>query len=158
MPTTSWTRWSATAVADERPRRTRSVADSAAVARRRRERLRSRHVKAHGFDLDDFLDHLQNIRETGPFEQILGLFPGLSVEMENRYLRVHERQYRQVEAIVASMTPWERQHPDELDGSRRRRIVRGSGTSPALIRKLLYQFNEMRRIMNGPHGPGPSVA
>jgi signal recognition particle GTPase len=84
--------------------------------------------------------------------------PGPRVEIVDFTALAPKRMLRRIEAIFASMTPWERSHPDRLDRSRQRRIVRGSGTSMGLVGKVLTQFNEMRRMMNGPRGSGPSVA
>jgi signal recognition particle subunit SRP54 len=99
------------------------------------------------FDLDDFLDQLQKVRQMGPLEQLVGMIPGMSQAMKGQNVQVEEKQFKRVEAIIQSMTPYERRNPEVIGTSRRRRIARGSGTSTAEVNKLLNQFREMQKMM-----------
>ncbi|MCL0075287.1 signal recognition particle protein [Dehalococcoidia bacterium] len=99
------------------------------------------------FDLDDFLDQLQEVKKMGPISQLLDMIPGLSGGANKLNVNLDEGQVKRVEAIVLSMTPEERHHPDIIDGSRRRRISRGSGTTPQEVNQLLNQFRQMQKLM-----------
>jgi signal recognition particle subunit SRP54 len=99
------------------------------------------------FDLEDFLDQLQKVRQMGPIEQLLGMIPGVSQAMKGQNLQVEEKQFKRVEAVIQSMTPQERRNPEIIGTSRKRRIARGSGTTTADVNKLLNQFREMQKMM-----------
>src|SRR5215212_4506637 len=99
------------------------------------------------FDLEDFLDQLQKVRQMGPIEQLLGMIPGMSQAMKGQNLQVEEKQFKRIEAVIQSMTPYERRNPDIIGTSRKRRIARGSGTTTAEVNKLLNQFREMQKMM-----------
>ncbi|MCL0029398.1 signal recognition particle protein [Dehalococcoidia bacterium] len=99
------------------------------------------------FDLDDFLDQLQEVKKMGPISQLLDMIPGFSRGANKLNVNLDEGQVKRVEAIVLSMTPEERHHPDIIDGSRRRRISRGSGTTPQEVNQLLNQFRQMQKLM-----------
>jgi signal recognition particle subunit SRP54 len=99
------------------------------------------------FDLEDFLDQLTKVRQMGPLDQLLGMIPGMSQAMKNQPVQLEEKHIKRIEAIIQSMTPEERQHPEIIGGSRKKRIARGSGTSTADINKLLNQFREMQKMM-----------
>ncbi|TAK35010.1 MAG: signal recognition particle protein [Chloroflexota bacterium] len=100
------------------------------------------------FDLDDFLDQLQQIKKMGPLTQIMEMIPGLSSMAKKIPAKdLDESQLKRVEAIIRSMTAGERQKPDMIDGSRRRRIARGSGTTPQDVNQLLNQFRQMQKMM-----------
>jgi signal recognition particle subunit SRP54 len=98
-----------------------------------------------GFTLEDFLDQLQQVRKMGPLQNILGMMPGVPKELKNQ--EVDERQLLRVEAIIRSMTPIERADPTTIDGSRRARIARGSGTEPGEVSQLVKQFRDMQKMM-----------
>ena len=108
----------------------------------------SERMKKGTLTLEDFLSQYQRVRRMGPLHQLIGLVPGLSQikgrlnldEIDDKYLGL-------VEAIIYSMTPDERRHPEIIDGSRRRRIARGSGATPADVNRLLKQYKEAKRIM-----------
>jgi signal recognition particle subunit SRP54 len=119
-----------------------------AVSREEAERLEAK-IRANEFTLEDFRDQLRALRRMGPLEQILGLLPGLGHlrELAQRRGELDEREIRRLEAIIDSMTPRERRNHQIIDGSRRRRIARGSGTSVQEVNRLLRQFAEMRRIL-----------
>ncbi|MGH2457314.1 MAG: signal recognition particle protein, partial [Chloroflexota bacterium] len=100
------------------------------------------------FNLDDFLAQLQQVKKMGPLSQILEMVPGFRnavKQLPNDAL--DDRQLKRVEAIISSMTRSERQNPTIIDGSRRRRIARGSGTQPADVNQLLNQFRQAQKMM-----------
>jgi signal recognition particle subunit SRP54 len=108
--------------------------------------------------LEDFIGQLQQVRKMGPLSQLVAMIPGLS-SVASRLEGVDESQFVQIEAIVYSMTPEERRHPDVIDGSRRRRIARGSGTTTTDVNRLLKQYREAKRIMQMvASGRGPRIA
>ncbi|MGQ0734611.1 MAG: signal recognition particle protein [Acidobacteriota bacterium] len=104
-------------------------------------------IRKGGFSLADFRDQLRTLRRMGPLEHVLGLLPGMGNLKQLADQKPDERQLRRIEAIIGSMTPEERTYADILDGSRRRRIARGSGTSVEDVNRLLRQFNEMQRML-----------
>jgi signal recognition particle subunit SRP54 len=107
-----------------------------------------RKFRQASFDLDDFLQQIQNLKKMGSLAQIMEMVPGFK-QMGKRMgaAEVDEGQLKRVEAIIHSMTAEERRHPEILDGSRRRRIARGSGTSPQEINQLLGQFRQTQQLM-----------
>ncbi len=106
-----------------------------------------RKVRAATFDLEDFLNQLRQVRKMGPLEELLEMVPGLGSLLRNQRVQIDERQFKRVEAIILSMTPEERKNPEIIGGSRRRRIARGSGTTPQQVNALLNQFFQFRRMM-----------
>ncbi len=104
-------------------------------------------LKAQTFTLEDFRDQLRQIRGMGPLEQLMGMIPGLSRLKGLPDTTAQERELKRVEAIIDSMTPGERQRPGILNGSRRKRIATGSGTSVPEINRLLKQFTDMQKMM-----------
>ncbi len=99
------------------------------------------------FDLDDFLQQIQSVKKMGSLSQIMDMVPGLNQLSRNMPDDFDDNQIKRVEAIIYSMTPQERQRPEILNGSRRRRIARGSGTTPQDINRLLNQFKQSQKIM-----------
>jgi signal recognition particle subunit SRP54 len=99
------------------------------------------------FDLEDFLDQLQQVKKMGPLSQLVDMIPGLGGMARQQNMEVDENQVKRVEAIIRSMTKEERTNPDMIGGSRRKRIARGSGTKPQDVNQLLNQFNQMKKIM-----------
>ncbi len=104
-------------------------------------------LKAQTFTLEDFRDQLRQIRGMGPLEQLMGMIPGLSRLKGLPDTTAQERELKRVEAIIDSMTPGERQRPEILNGSRRKRIATGSGTSVPEVNRLLKQFTDMQKMM-----------
>jgi signal recognition particle subunit SRP54 len=104
-------------------------------------------LKAQAFTLEDFRDQLRQLRGMGPLEQLIGMIPGLSRVKGLPDATAQEKELKRVEAIIDSMTPGERQRPEMLDGSRRKRIASGSGTSVADVNRLLKQFADMQKMM-----------
>jgi signal recognition particle subunit SRP54 len=113
---------------------------------RQAERL-ERKLREASFDLEDFLDQLQQVRQMGPLSQVLDLVPGLGRLAQGVTPEVTDRQFRRIEAIILSMTPEERRSPRILNSSRKRRIAHGSGTTVQEVNTLLKQFWQMQRIM-----------
>ncbi|HEX4691845.1 MAG TPA: signal recognition particle protein [Solirubrobacteraceae bacterium] len=107
-----------------------------------------RKLRRNEFTLDDFLDQLRKIRKMGPLTSLLGMMPGLAGQQLSK-MNVDERELDRVQAIITSMTPWERRHPESIKGSRRLRIAKGSGTSVQQVNQLVKQFGEMRKLMRG---------
>jgi len=99
------------------------------------------------FDLGDFLEQMQQLKKMGPLQQLLEMIPGFSGMKAQLPEDVTEKQMKRVEAMICSMTPEERRDPRLIDGSRKRRIARGSGTSISDINQLLNQFRQMQRLM-----------
>jgi signal recognition particle subunit SRP54 len=111
-------------------------------AARMEERLR----KAE-FTFEDFLDQLKQLRKMGPLSSILGMLPGVPGMKQLKNVQVDDSQLDRIEAMIFAMTPYERRHPEIIDGSRRQRIARGSGSSVQDINGLLKQFREMRKLL-----------
>ena len=101
-------------------------------------------LREESFTLADFKDQLQQVRSIGSLDQILSMLPGMG-GVKN--LRVDEKEFVRIEAIINSMTPSERESPSMIDGSRRRRIAQGSGTQIQDVNRLLKQFAETRKLM-----------
>ena len=99
------------------------------------------------FDLGDFLEQIQSVKKMGSLSQIMEMIPGMGQMSKKMPTDFDDNQVRKVEAIIRSMTPQERQHPEVLNGSRRRRIARGSGTSAQDINQLLNQFRQTQKLM-----------
>jgi signal recognition particle subunit SRP54 len=97
------------------------------------------------FTLEDFLDQMQQVRKMGPLQNIVGMIPGLPKEA--RDAQVDESQLGRIEAIIRSMTPEERRNPAVINGSRRLRIARGSGTSTQDVNGMLKQFKMVQQMM-----------
>jgi signal recognition particle subunit SRP54 len=109
-------------------------------------RALERKLARNEFGLDDFLDQLRTIRRMGPLTSILGMIPGFAGhQLQN--MKVDERELDRIQAIVLSMTPQERRRPELINGSRRLRIARGSGTSVQQVNRLVKQFAQMRKVM-----------
>src|SRR5919201_1177886 len=105
-------------------------------------------LRAGGFDLEDFLQQLQQIKKMGPLSQILEMIPGMRNLTRNADMpQVDDSQIKRIEAIINSMTIAERRNPAILDASRRRRIAKGSGTTVQEINALLNQFKQMQKMM-----------
>ena len=106
-------------------------------------------IRHDDFTLEDFRNQLRTLRKMGPLESILGMIPGLGNLKQLAENKPDERQLVRVEAIIDSMTPGERADFRLINGSRRKRIARGSGTSVEEINRLLKQFQQMRKMLKG---------
>lgn len=99
------------------------------------------------FDLEDFLNQIQQIKKMGPLNDLLGMIPGMKDLTKQMPADMTEKQMKRVEAIISSMTRDERREPDLLNASRKRRVAKGSGTSVQEINQLLTQFREAQKMM-----------
>ena len=104
-------------------------------------------LRTASFDLEDFLEQMQQLKKMGPLQQILEMLPGFQQIKGQLPEDVTEKQMKRTEAIIRSMTPQERRDPPIIDGSRKRRIARGSGASVPEVNALLNQFRQMQRMM-----------
>jgi signal recognition particle subunit SRP54 len=104
-------------------------------------------IRGGRMTLEDFLDQMNQVRRMGPMSQVLGMLPGFRNVAKARDLNLDDRQIDRVEAIIKSMTLAERRHPEIINGSRRRRIASGSGTSVQEVNQLLSQFKQMQKLM-----------
>jgi signal recognition particle subunit SRP54 len=111
-------------------------------------------LRGEEFTLEDFRQQLGTLRKMGPLEQVLGMIPGLGSLKQLGDAGPDERQLTQVEAIISSMTPAERRNYKVIDGSRRKRIARGSGTTVEDVNRLLKQFMQMRKMLKMVGGMG----
>ena len=118
----------------------------AAFGEREAEEL-ERRLREKRFDLNDFMRELQRLSKMGSLDQLLGMIPGIQGLRQQVPLEVDPKRFKQMAAIVQSMTAREREEPDVIDGSRRRRIARGSGTSRQDVNTLLKQFRQMRQML-----------
>src|SRR5437588_5943814 len=106
-----------------------------------------RRLRSADFTLEDFLGQMKQIRRMGPLSNLLGMIPGVAGAQELRGRKIDERELDRIEAIILSMTPRERRHPELIKGSRRLRIARGSGTNVQSVNQLVKQFQQMRKLM-----------
>ena len=107
-----------------------------------------RKIRRRQFTLEDFLQQMRQVRRMGPLSGVLGMLPGMGDAMKQlRQVNMDERELDRLEAIILSMTPRERARPDLIDGSRRKRIARGSGTTVQAVNQLVKQFGQMRKLM-----------
>ncbi len=104
-------------------------------------------IRRASFDLEDFLGQLRQLRKMGPLSQIMDFIPGVSGMRERMgAAEVDEGDLARIEALILSMTPEERRRPEIIGGSRRRRIARGSGTTPRDVNQLLNQFRQVQKL------------
>ena len=107
-----------------------------------------RKVRQSTFDLEDFQNQIQQVKKMGSLSNIMDMIPGLS-QMNRRMVpeALDDKQFTKIEALIASMTPNERQSPEIINGSRRRRIAFGSGTTPQDVNQLINQFRQTQKMM-----------
>jgi signal recognition particle subunit SRP54 len=105
-------------------------------------------LRRNEFTLEDFLGQLRKLRKMGPLTSLLGMLPGLAGHQLSK-MKVDEREFDRIEAIILSMTAEERRRPEIIKGRRRQRIAAGSGTSVQQVNQLVKQFGEMRKLMRG---------
>ncbi|MBX2966087.1 MAG: signal recognition particle protein [Cyclobacteriaceae bacterium] len=108
------------------------------------KRLNAR-LRKNQFDLSDFLTQLEQIKKMGNMKDLLGMIPGVGKAMKG--VDIDDNAFKPIESIIRSMTPVERQNPDMINGSRKNRIAKGSGTSVQQVNQLLKQFGDMRKMM-----------
>lgn len=118
-----------------------------------------RKMRTAEFTFDDFLDQMEQVKKMGPLDQILDMLPGANKMKGIKDIKVDDKQMARVAAIVKSMTKQERQNPDMLTPSRRKRLAAGSGNSVQDVNRFIKQFDDMRKMMKqfssmmGPKGP-----
>ena len=124
-----------------------------AVSQEDAEKLEKK-IRLDDFTLEDFRDQLRTIRKMGPLEQILGMLPGMGAlkEMKQAREQVDDKQLLRVEAIINSMTPKERRNHQLINGQRRKRIAKGSGTTVEEVNRLLKQFVQMKKMLKAMGG------
>jgi signal recognition particle subunit SRP54 len=114
----------------------------------------ARKFRQDSFTLEDFLSQLQQVKKLGSFDQLLSMLPGMGILKELKKVQVDEKEFVRMEAIISSMTVAERRNADLLNGSRRRRIASGSGTSVQDVNRLLKSYEDARRVMRQMMGAG----
>ncbi len=116
-----------------------------------------RKIRKQQFTFDDFLDQMKQIRRMGPLTGLLKMIPGMSQQLGD--VKVDDRDLDRLQAIITSMTPEERANPALLNGSRRRRVARGSGTTVQAVNQLVKQFGQMQKMMRSlQQGKMPSLS
>ncbi|WP_288579930.1 signal recognition particle protein, partial [Lysinibacillus sp. UBA5994] len=103
--------------------------------------------KSQTFTFDDFVEQLQQVKKMGPLDEILKMLPGANKIKGLDNVKVDDKQMGRVEAIIYSMTPAEKTNPEIINGSRKKRIAKGSGTSIQEVNRLIKQFDEMKKMM-----------
>jgi signal recognition particle subunit SRP54 len=114
------------------------------ISKEEADQLQKKLVKGK-FDLEDFMVQMQRMKKMGPVGDLLKMIPGLGSKFE--FGEEQEKELNKVEAIIQSMTPGERRHPELIDMGRKRRIARGSATTTSDVNGLLKQFKQMRKMM-----------
>lgn len=104
-------------------------------------------MRSMSFTFEDFLEQMEQVRNMGPLDELLGMLPGANKIKGLKNVQVDEKQIKHVEAIIQSMTREERLNPDMINASRKKRIAKGSGTSVSQVNRLLKQFNDMKKMM-----------
>ena len=106
-------------------------------------------MRENTFDFNDFIDQLDQVQNMGPMEDLLKMIPGMANNPALKNFKVDEKAVARKRAIVSSMTPEERENPDLLNPSRRRRIAAGSGNSFVEVNKFIKDFNQAKQMMQG---------
>ncbi len=108
----------------------------------------SKRMKSNQMDLNDFVTQMQKVRQMGPLNDLIGMIPGMGgIKRQLQATQIDDTFFKHAEAIVSSMTPQERRNPDMINGSRRKRIANGSGTTPQDVNQLLKQWKEAKKVM-----------
>jgi signal recognition particle subunit SRP54 len=102
-------------------------------------------IRTNNFNFDDFLSQLEQVKKMGNIKDLMGMIPGMGKAMKG--MDIDDDSFKPIEAIIKSMTPKERQQPDVIDGSRRKRIASGSGRTITEVNNLMKQFEDMRKMM-----------
>ena len=107
-----------------------------------------RSIRKNEFTLENFLEQMQQVRKLGSIDTILGMIPGMGgIANKIKEANIDEKEFDRVEAIIRSMTPKERRHPEVINGSRRKRIAAGSGMRVQDVNRLLKKFEEAKKMM-----------
>ena len=124
------------------------------VDKEKAQKLAEKVIKGKRFDMNDMRDQLQQMQSMGGVASMMDKLPGLGSISENMKAQVNDKQVSRMVAIINSMTKKERRHPDLLNGSRKVRVARGSGTQPADVNRLLKQYMQMEKMMSKLSGGG----
>lgn len=124
------------------------------VDKKKAEKLAKKVQKGKGFDLQDFKEQLEQMRNMGGMMSLMDKLPGMGAMTDKIKDQAGDKQFNQMEAIINSMTPGERQRPDIIKGSRKKRIAAGSGTQIQDVNRLLKQFTQMQKMMKKMSGGG----
>lgn len=111
-------------------------------------------MRTSSFTLEDFLEQLDQVKNLGPLDDIMKMIPGMNKMKGIDKLNMNEKQIDHIKAIIQSMTPSERNNPDTLNVSRKKRIAKGSGRSVQEVNRLMKQFNDMKKMMKQFSGGG----
>jgi signal recognition particle subunit SRP54 len=112
-------------------------------------------IRKNQFDFNDFLSQIQQIKKMGNIKDLMGMIPGMSKMMGE--IDIDDNAFKPIEAIINSMTPYERSNPDIINGSRKKRIADGSGTTMQEVNNLLRRFEDMRKIMKKMNTMSPAL-
>ena len=125
------------------------------IDKKKSDEFARKALSGDGFSLEDFRDQLRQVRKMGSLQSIMGMLPkvGPFAQMQQAGSKVDEKQINRVEAIINSMTSYEREHHEVINGSRRKRIARGSGTSVPEVNNLLRQYVQMRKMFKSMSKP-----
>ncbi|MFB2119231.1 signal recognition particle protein [Parapedobacter sp. 2B3] len=110
-----------------------------------------RKIRKNKFDFNDFKSQIQQIKKMGNMKDLMGMIPGVGKAMKD--VEIDDDAFKPIEAIINSMTPYERENPDVIDQKRRARIAKGSGTELVEVNKLMKQFGDMRKVMKQMSNP-----
>jgi len=118
------------------------------IDKKKAQELATKALSGDGFSLEDFRDQLRQVRKMGSMQSIIGMLPSIGAfqGLQKAADKVDEKQVNRVEAIINSMTSYERNHHEAINGSRRKRIARGSGTTVQEVNNLLRQYAQMRKM------------
>ena len=105
----------------------------------------NKRIKSNEFDFNDFLSQIAQIKKMGNLKDLVGMIPGMGKMMKD--VEIDNDAFKGIEAMIGSMTPYERKNPSKIDTSRRRRIAKGSGTSIEEVNRLMKQFDETKKMM-----------
>jgi signal recognition particle subunit SRP54 len=118
----------------------------------------TKKIRQNKFDFNDFLSQLEQVKKMGNLKDLVGMIPGAGKMLKD--VEIDDNAFKPIEAIIKSMTPHERGNPDLIIPSRRKRIAAGSGTTIVQVKKLMKQFEDMRKVMkqmSGMQGKMPSL-
>jgi signal recognition particle subunit SRP54 len=108
-------------------------------------------IRKNKFDFNDFYSQIQQIKKMGNMKDLMGMIPGVGKMMKN--VEVDDNAFKNIESIILSMTPFEKENPDSINQSRRMRIAKGSGTDLQEVNRLIKQFEDMRKVMKQMSNP-----
>jgi signal recognition particle subunit SRP54 len=108
-------------------------------------------IRKNKFDFNDFYSQIQQIKKMGNMKDLMGMIPGVGKMMKD--VEVDDNAFKSIEAIIQSMTPFEKSNPETINQSRRTRIASGSGTDLAEVNRLMKQFDDMKKVMKQMSNP-----